>query len=190
MSVPAIDPPGDSAGPPSDPSDPPNAAGDPLRTTTAVRTAPAAVRPRVPEDLLIHLRRARDLIDRQYAEPLDLDRLAAAARVSKFHFLRCFAQTYGRTPAAYLTSRRIERAQDLLRSTNLTVTEICWLVGYSSLGTFSRRFSDLVGESPSAYQTRWLATGAPRIPGCFIFMRGMSKIGEGATADRHLGSSS
>ncbi len=94
-----------------------------------------------PLNLLVHLRRARDLADRHYAEPLDLTALAAAAGVSKYHFLRCFADTYGRTPARYLAERRIERAQDLLRATNLSVTEVCHLVGYTSLGSFSSRFS-------------------------------------------------
>jgi AraC-like DNA-binding protein len=131
---------------------------------------------RVPDDLLAHLRRARDLADRHYAEPLDLDGLAAEAGVSKFHFLRCFAATYGRTPALYLAERRVERAQDLLRATNLTVTEVCMLVGYSSLGSFSSRFRQLVGVSPSAYQARYAADGAPRIPGCFVFMRGLGDI--------------
>jgi AraC-like DNA-binding protein len=130
-------------------------------------------RVRVPEDLLAHLRRARDLADRRYAEALDLDELAAAAGVSKYHFLRCFTAVYGRTPARYLTERRIERAQDLLRATNLTVTEVCLLVGYTSLGSFSSRFRALVGESPSAYQARW-ASGAPRIPGCYVLMHGLS----------------
>ena len=128
----------------------------------------------VPEKLLPHLRRARDTIDREYAEPLDLDRLAEIACVSKFHFLRSFAETYGQTPSAYLTERRIERAQDLLRATNLTVTEICGLVGYESLGSFSSRFTALVGVSPSAYQRRYALLGAPRIPGCYVLMHGLS----------------
>lgn len=127
----------------------------------------------VPEDLLPHLRRARDLIDREYARPLDLDGMAAAAGVSKYHFLRCFAAAYGRTPAVYLAQRRIERAQDLLRATNTTVTEVCLLVGYTSLGSFSRKFTDLVGVSPSEYQAKF-ADGAPRIPGCYVFMHGLS----------------
>ena len=130
----------------------------------------------VPEPLLVHLRRARDLADRHYADRLDLDALAAAAGVSKFHFLRCFSVTYGKTPAQYLTERRIERAQDLLRSTNLTVTEVCGLVGYSSLGSFSSRFTQLVGVSPSAYQAKYAERGAPRIPGCFVFMHGLSDV--------------
>jgi AraC-like DNA-binding protein len=132
-----------------------------------------AERMHVPEDLLAHLRRARDLADRRYADALDLDELARVAGVSKYHFLRCFAAVYGRTPARYLAERRIERAQDLLRATNLTVTEVCLLVGYTSLGSFSARFRELVGESPSAYQARW-ASGAPRIPGCYVFMHGLS----------------
>jgi AraC-like DNA-binding protein len=127
----------------------------------------------VPQDLLPHLRRARDFIDREYAQPLDLDGMAAAAGVSKYHFLRCFAATYGRTPAVYLAERRIERAQDLLRATNTTVTEVCLLVGYTSLGSFSRKFTELVGVAPSEYQAKF-ADGAPRIPGCYVFMHGLS----------------
>ncbi len=129
---------------------------------------------RVPDELLVHLRRARDLADRRYAEPLDLDALAAVAGVSKYHFLRCFRATYGKTPARYLAERRIERAQDLLRATNLTVTEVCMLVGYTSLGSFSARFRELVGVSPSAYQAKFASSGAPRIPGCYVFMHGLS----------------
>lgn len=129
---------------------------------------------RVPADLLPHLRRAHDEIDRRYAEPLDLDALAAVAGVSKYHFLRSFAAVYGHTPAAMLIRRRIERAQDLLRATNLTVTEVCTLVGYSSLGSFSSRFRRLVGTGPAAYQAAWAARGAPRIPGCWVFMHGLS----------------
>lgn len=127
----------------------------------------------VPAPLLPHLRQARDLADRQYAEPLDLDTLARAANVSKYHFARCFAETYGETPMRYVIRRRIERAQDLLRSANLTVTEVCMLVGFSSLGSFSSRFRELVGESPTQYRDRWAAKGGPRIPGCFLFMRGV-----------------
>jgi AraC-like DNA-binding protein len=127
----------------------------------------------VPASLLPHLRRARDLADRHYADPLDVDALASAAHVSKFHFARCFAETYGAAPMRYLTRRRIERAQDLLRSANLTVTEVCMMVGFSSLGSFSRRFRELVGESPTQYRDRWAAKGGPHIPGCFLFMRGI-----------------
>ncbi|TSD95105.1 helix-turn-helix transcriptional regulator [Skermania sp. ID1734] len=128
----------------------------------------------VPEALLSHLRRARDLADKHYASPLDLDELARAAGVSRYHFLRCFAATYGRTPAAYLAERRIERAQDLLRATNVTVTEACMMVGYSSLGSFSAKFRQLVGMSPSEYQAKYATEGVPHIPGCYVFMHGLS----------------
>ncbi|CAN5497618.1 hypothetical protein BH23ACT9_BH23ACT9_04780 [soil metagenome] len=128
----------------------------------------------VPDELLVHLRRARDLADREYATPLDLDRMAATAGVSKYHFLRCFRAVYGITPAHYLIERRIERAQDLLRATNLSVTEVCALVGYASLGSFSSRFHELVGKTPSAYQASFAATGPPPIPGCWVFMRRLS----------------
>ena len=127
----------------------------------------------VPVDVLPGLCRARDRIDRHFAEPLDLDALAATAGLSKFHFLRCFAAVYGRTPGLHLTERRVERAQDLLRATTLTVTEICRAVGYEGLGTFSRRFHELVGESPSAYRERWAAAGPVRVPGCWVFMHGL-----------------
>jgi len=120
--------------------------------------------------LLVHLRHARDHVDRHFAEPLDLDRIAAVAGVSKYHFIRCFRMTYGETPMRYLTRRRIERAQDLLRAANLTVTEICMVVGFSSLGSFSAKFSQLVGESPTAYRNRYARAGVPHIPGCYLFM--------------------
>jgi AraC-like DNA-binding protein len=125
----------------------------------------------VAADLVRHLRRARDHIDRHYELPLDLDHLARVAGASKFHFVRCFAATYGETPIRYLTRRRIERAQDLLRSANLTVTEVCLLVGFSSLGSFSWRFTQLVGQTPTAYRDIWAARGGPHVPGCYLFMR-------------------
>ena len=128
-----------------------------------------------PGDVLVHLRRARDHADRHYVEPLDLDTLAGIAALSKYHFQRLFKATYGRTPAAYVSERRIERAQDLLRATNLTVTEVCHAVGYSSLGSFSSRFRDLVGESPSGFQRRYAVDGAPRIPGCYLFQWGLAE---------------
>jgi AraC-like DNA-binding protein len=140
---------------------------------TTYRRTPAA-ETRVPHELLVHLRRARDHADRYFAEPLALAELAQTAGVSKFHFLRCFAATYGMTPAAYLAERRIERAQDLLRSSNLTVSEVCCLVGYTSLGSFSSKFRALVGVSPSSYQASFATDGAPRIPGCFMFMNGLT----------------
>jgi AraC-like DNA-binding protein len=130
--------------------------------------------------LLAHLRRARDHIDRNYAESLDLDGLARVAGVSKYHFARTFEATYGETPIRYLTRRRIERAQDLLRHANLTVTEVCMLVGFASLGSFSSRFTQLVGENPTAYRNRWATRGGPHVPGCFLFMNGV--LNPGVTA--------
>lgn len=144
---------------------------------------------KVPGDLLIHLRRARDYADRHYAEPVDLATLARVAGLSKYHFQRLFTATYGISPAAHVSLRRVERAQDLLRCTNLTVTEVCHAVGFSSLGSFSSRFRELVGETPSEFQRRWAAKGAPRIPGCFVFMWGLAERrprsdGETGRADR------
>lgn len=101
---------------------------------------------RAHDDVLVHLRAARDHADRSFTEPLDLDALAAVARLSKFHFQRLFTATYGLSPAAYVSQRRIERAQDLLRATNLSVTEVCHAVGFTSLGSFSSRFRDVVGS--------------------------------------------
>jgi AraC-like DNA-binding protein len=116
-----------------------------------------------------HLRNARDLMDRRFADPLDLEQLAAEAGFSKFHFARAFKDAYGETPANYLTRRRVERAKDLLRAANLTVTEVCMLVGFSSLGSFSSRFSELVGMSPVAFQRASLSRGGPPpVPGCFL----------------------
>jgi len=121
--------------------------------------------------LLPAVRRARDRIDRAYEEPLDLDALAAEAGYSRFHFARAFAAAYGEPPRAYLTRRRIERAKTLLRGANLSVTEICMLVGFSSLGSFSSRFRQLVGQSPSEYRDAAVArTGVPPIPGCVVLM--------------------
>jgi AraC-like DNA-binding protein len=140
-----------------------------------VKTSPSV-------DLLPHLRAAKDLIDRHYAEPLDVAALAAVACCSRYHFQRSFRAAYGVTPARYLTRRRIERARDLLGFVNLTVTEVCQLVGFASLGSFSARFSELVGESPSSYQARTVAAGGHLpIPGCFVLMVG--GLGRAPTSD-------
>lgn len=122
-----------------------------------------------------HIRRARDLADRCYYEPLDLAALASAAGLSKYHFLRAFTAAYGETPMRYLTRRRIERAQDLLRTANLTVTEVSALVGFDSLGSFTSRFTALVGVSPTRHRDRWSASEGHRIPGCYLFMRGLDR---------------
>jgi AraC-like DNA-binding protein len=120
-----------------------------------------------PEELanLAHLRRARDLIDREYARPLDVAALARAALMSPAHFSRQFRATYGETPYAYLMTRRIERAKALLRRGDLSVTEVCMAVGCMSLGSFSTRFAELVGETPTAYRARDHRALA-RVPGC------------------------
>jgi transcriptional regulator GlxA family with amidase domain len=134
-----------------------------------VRTASG----RAPADVLWRLRKARDHIDVNFASPLDLGRIADVAAMSRFHFVRAFEAAYGETPIRYLTRRRIERAQDLLRHANLTVTEVCIAVGFASLGSFSSRFTQLVGEGPAAYRSRWAKRGGPRVPGCYLFMRGV-----------------
>ena len=120
-----------------------------------------------PEELanLAHLRRARDLIDREYARPLDVAALARAALMSSAHFSRQFRATYGETPYAYLMTRRIERAQALLRRREQSVTEVCMAVGCTSLGSFSARFTQLVGETPTSYRARDHGALAS-VPGC------------------------
>ena len=101
---------------------------------------------------LARLRRVRDRIDREYAQPLDVEALARGAHMSAGHFSRQFRLAYGESPYSYLMTRRIERAMALLRRGDLSVTEVCFEVGCSSLGTFSTRFTELVGVSPSAYR--------------------------------------
>ena len=117
-------------------------------------------------DELRRLRRARDLIDREYARPLDVPTLARAAFMSPGHFSRQFRAAFGETPYNYLMTRRIERAKVLLRRGDMSVTEVCMAVGCTSLGSFSARFTELVGESPSAYRARNHAEAAA-IPGCW-----------------------
>jgi len=117
-----------------------------------------------PEDLA-HLRRARDLMDRDYARPLDVPAMARAALMSPAHFSRQFRAAYGETPYGYLMTRRIERAKALLRRGDRSVTEVCLEVGCTSLGSFSARFTEIVGESPSAYRARDHRAGAT-VPAC------------------------
>src|SRR5438552_387265 len=104
---------------------------------------------RSPEEENRRMLRARDAMDRSYADPLDVEGLAAIACVSKAHFIRTFKSTFGETPHRYLQRRRVERAMYLLRTTDRSVTDVCMQVGFSSLGTFSRTFRDIVGETPS-----------------------------------------
>lgn len=101
---------------------------------------------------IVVIRRVRDRIDRQYAQPLNVEELARGAHMSAGHLSREFRRIYGESPYAYLMTRRIERAMTLLRRGDLSVTEICFAVGFSSLGTFSTRFAELVGVPPSVYR--------------------------------------
>jgi transcriptional regulator GlxA family with amidase domain len=105
-------------------------------------------------DELRRLRRARDRMDREYAEPLDVPALARTALMSPAHFSRRFREAYSETPYSYLMTRRIERAKALLRRGDLSVTDVCFAVGCTSLGSFSARFTELVGETPSVYRAR------------------------------------
>jgi AraC-like DNA-binding protein len=105
-------------------------------------------------DELRRLRRARDRMDREYAQPLDVAALARTALMSTAHFSRRFREAYSETPYSYLMTRRVERAMALLRRGDLSVTEVCFEVGCASLGSFSARFTELVGETPSAYRAR------------------------------------
>ena len=129
---------------------------------------------RVDLDELRRLRRARDLMDRAYAEPLDVPALARSVAMSTAHFSRRFREAYGETPYAHLMTRRIERAQALLREDVLSVTEVCWAVGFNSLGSFSSRFTELVGESPSAYRVRD-HTAVEAVPGCVAMVVGRAR---------------
>jgi AraC-like DNA-binding protein len=116
------------------------------------------------EDLNRRLLRARDAMDRAYAEPLDVRSVAAVAHMSAAHFSRSFRAVFGETPHHYLQRRRVERSMFLLRETDLSVTDICFDVGFTSLGTFSRTFRDIVGETPSGYR----AGHEPMVaPNCF-----------------------
>jgi AraC-like DNA-binding protein len=105
-------------------------------------------------DELRRLRRARDRMDREYAQPLDIAALARTALMSPAHFSRRFREAYSETPYSYLMTRRIERAKALLRRGDLSVTDVCFAVGCTSLGSFSARFTEIVGETPSLYRAR------------------------------------
>ena len=115
---------------------------------------------------LARLRRVRDRIDREYRQPLDVEALARGAHLSAGHLSRQFKAAYGESPYSYLMTRRIERAMALLQRGDLSVTEVCFEVGCSSPSTFSTRFSELVGESPSTYRQR--ALGLAGLPSCLL----------------------
>jgi AraC-like DNA-binding protein len=123
---------------------------------------------RATEDRNRRMLNARDTMDRAYAQPLDIAALARVAHISPAHFSRQFRATFGESPHRYLQRRRVERAMELLRETRRPVTEICFDVGFSSLGTFSRTFRAVLGESPSAYRARFAGEGnALRVPACW-----------------------
>ena len=123
-------------------------------------------------DLTARLLRAKDVMDARYAEALDVATLARAANMSAGYFNRSFRRTFGETPHRYLMTRRIERAAALLREGRLTVTDVCLAVGFASLGSFTVRFRELVGECPSAYAARWSDPAARalagRVPACVV----------------------
>ncbi|MFC8194629.1 helix-turn-helix domain-containing protein [Streptomyces sp. NPDC057298] len=128
---------------------------------------------RAAEETNRRMLRARDAMDRAYAQPLDVPALARIAHVSPAHFTRTFRATFGETPHRYLQRRRVERAMFLLRETGRSVTDICYEVGFGSPGTFSRTFSDIVGRSPRAYRQEAGRTAdptgpaSPGVPTCF-----------------------
>jgi AraC-like DNA-binding protein len=123
-------------------------------------------RPTVP--LARHLLRVRDLIDRSYAEPLDIAALARSASVSPQHFSRTFKNAFGETAHRYVMTRRMERAKALLRAGELSVTEVCFAVGFSSLGSFSTQFRRFVGVSPSQYRARATPPELAMVPSCVV----------------------
>ena len=116
------------------------------------------------------LRRAKDAMDRDWARPLDLNAVAAIAGYSPYHFIRLFKQAYGESPGRYLSRRRVERAQDLLRSANLTVSEVCAAVGFESLGSFCTRFKQFTGQTPTEFRDGALRGGPAPVPGCFVLL--------------------
>jgi AraC-like DNA-binding protein len=129
------------------------------------------------EDLNRRLLRARDAMDRSYAEPLDVRAVAAVAYVSEAHFIRTFRAVFGETPHRYLQRRRVERSMFLLRETDRSVTDICFDVGFTSLGTFSRMFREIVGETPSHYR---LGHGPIVAPNCVQMANTRPRVAAGS----------
>lgn len=135
------------------------------------------------EDRNRRMLRVRDAMDRRYAEPLDLEALARLAHMSPAHLIRTFRRTFGETPHRFLQRRRLERAMYLLRTTDTPVTDVCLEVGFESLGTFSRTFSAVVGETPSAYRARGSVAA---VPTCFGMAWTRPSSTDAASADPSL----
>ena len=132
---------------------------------------------------LVRLRKAKDRVDREFEQPLDVPSLARSAAMSTGHFSRSFKAAFGESPYSYLMTRRIERAKALLRRGDMSVTDACFAVGCTSLGSFSTRFAELVGEAPSAYRARSHSAAAD-IPSCIIKVRTKPNRNEEAAATR------
>jgi len=137
------------------------------------------------------LRQARDRMDREYAQPLDVPALARTALMSPAHFSRRFRAAYSETPYSYLMTRRIERAKTLFRNTDLSVTEVCMAVGCTSLGSFSARFTQLVGETPSGYRARD-HDELRMVPGCqtMVLTRPRKAASQGLVEESSFGEAS
>ena len=133
------------------------------------------------EDLNRRLLRARDAMDRSFAEPLDVPAVAAVAHISEAHFIRTFRAVFGETPHRYLQRRRVERSMFLLRESDRSVTDVCLDVGFTSLGTFSRTFREIVGQSPSEYRA---AHGPMEAPNCFQMLAMRPMVAAGAIPTR------
>jgi AraC-like DNA-binding protein len=131
------------------------------------------------EDLNRRLLRARDAMDRAYAEPLDVAAVAAVAHISEAHFSRCFRAAFGETPHRYLQRRRVERSMFLLRETERSITDICFDVGFMSLGTFSRTFREIIGETPTTYRE---GHGPMVAPNCVQMWAMRPRVGVGESA--------
>lgn len=135
-------------------------------------------------ETLVLMRRVRDRIDREYAQPLDVEALARGVHISAGHLHRSFVSAYGESPYQYLMTRRIERAMTLLRTTDMPVSDICFTVGYGSVGTFTTRFSELIGVPPTAYRDSG-AVPLPGMPGCIV--RAISRPVRNQEARPHVG---
>ncbi|HEX8136448.1 MAG TPA: AraC family transcriptional regulator [Pyrinomonadaceae bacterium] len=136
----------------------------------------AGTRGNLAPDVYRRLCRARAFMDAYYDLPLDLDQISRRACFSRYHFIRLFRQAFNQTPHQYLTRRRIERAKELLTSSRLSVTDVCFEVGFQSLGSFSSLFHKYVGHAPIAYRARvsmHKVTAQPHVPFCFLFMHGI-----------------